>query len=124
PNPHLVYTEDELGASQAPPGNISVELSQEIVTAGKRRLDKTSAAREVDAAEAGFLARKFETLTRVRRAYFEYLTLESVYEARGAATAAIVESVDATRKLVETAGTRPKSDLLRLEAALEEARSE
>src|SRR5262249_18919888 len=73
PNPQLAYEEEDLGTGRGPPGTIRVQLTQEIVTGGKRRLEIAVAARETDAASLALLGQKFEVLTRVRRAYAEYL---------------------------------------------------
>src|SRR5947209_7214819 len=45
PNPRLVYEQEELGTKQAEAGALRVQVTQEILTAGKRRLEKGIATR-------------------------------------------------------------------------------
>jgi cobalt-zinc-cadmium efflux system outer membrane protein len=122
PNPRLRYNQDTIGSRLAPQGNISVELSQEIVTAGKRKLDMDVAGMEVNAASAGLFSRKFEVLTRVRRGYYDYLGLLNTLRTNRRVVATLERGVEATRRQVEKAKSRPRSDLVRLEALLAEAR--
>src|SRR5437588_3546527 len=58
PNPRFVYTEDLIGSRAAPAGNLSMQITQEIVTGGKRRLDMAIAGRETNAADLGLMSRK------------------------------------------------------------------
>src|SRR5438128_1296979 len=46
PNPRFVYVQDVIGSRVARQGNFALQLNQEIVTAGKRRLDQAVAQRE------------------------------------------------------------------------------
>ena len=48
PNPHVRYEQDLIGSDVAHQGNLKVEFSQEIVTAGKKRLDRAIAGHDVD----------------------------------------------------------------------------
>jgi cobalt-zinc-cadmium efflux system outer membrane protein len=122
PNPRFRFSQDTIGSSIARPGNSAYEFNQEIVTAGKRRLDIAVAQREVSSAEVGLTGRKFEALTRIRRAYYDYLALWGILGEYDETVAALEKAAEATRKQVETAKTRPKTDLLRQEALLEEAK--
>ena len=122
PNPRFRFSQDTIGSAIARPGNSAFEVNQEIVTAGKRKLDVAVAGREVSFAEVGLTGRKFEALTRIRRSYYDYLTLWEVLKGYEETVAALEKGVEATRKQVETAKTRPQTDLLRLEALLAEAR--
>jgi cobalt-zinc-cadmium efflux system outer membrane protein len=122
PNPRFAYHVEGLGSSEGPPGNISVEVSQEIVTAGKRRLDVAANERNLDANMLALLGRKFEVLTRVRRAYYEYLGLANTLQVNREVVRALEEGVEITRKLVEDVKTRPRADLLRLQALLDQAK--
>jgi cobalt-zinc-cadmium efflux system outer membrane protein len=122
PNPRLGYHQEDLGTQQSPAGSIAVELDQEIVTGGKRRLDVAVAARGTDVAALAAVGRRFDVLTRIRRAYFEYLGWQETARVNEEVMAALRQGVDITRRLVEEVKTRPRSDLLRLQALLEEAR--
>jgi cobalt-zinc-cadmium efflux system outer membrane protein len=122
PNPRLLYDQDTMGARIAPQGNLVVQLNQEVVTAGKRRLDRAVAARDTDAAYLTLLGRKFEVLTRVRRAYYDYVGWAYAVRANEEVVAVLEKGLRTTRQLVEEVKTRPRTDVLRIEALLEEAR--
>jgi outer membrane protein, heavy metal efflux system len=121
PNPVLRADSEPVFSSKAPEGNPRFEVSQEVLTAGKFRLNQAVAGRELDAAAVALLGRKFEVLTRVRRAYYDYLALGYALEVHDAVVRSLEEMVGLTRQLVEKARTRPRSDLVRLEAMLAEA---
>jgi cobalt-zinc-cadmium efflux system outer membrane protein len=76
----------------------------------------------MDETTIALLGRKFDVLTRVRRAYFDYLGLRFTVRTDQEAVAALEEAVGITRRLVDEAKTRPSTDLIRIEALLEEAR--
>ncbi len=122
PNPRFIYTEDTIGSNLAPEGNYSFELSQEIVPAGKRRLDQAAAARGMDANRVALLGRKFDLLTRLRRAYYDYQALVTLVRVNQEVIQALEEGVENTRKLVEEARTTPRDNLLRLQVLLDQAR--
>jgi cobalt-zinc-cadmium efflux system outer membrane protein len=106
----------------APKGTLSVQVNQEIVTACKRKLDVAVAAAGTDVAVAGLVGRRFDVLTRVRRAYYDYLGWRATLRASEEVVAALEQGVADTRELVEQRKLRPRTDLLRIEALLEEAR--
>jgi cobalt-zinc-cadmium efflux system outer membrane protein len=121
PNPRVAYNSDEVFSSVDRRGNQTVQLSQEIVTAGKRQLDIAVTSQDFDAARVALLGRKFEVLTRIRRAYYDYLALAYTLQVSREAVASLEKSLELTRQLVEKAKTRPRSDLLRIQALLDEA---
>jgi cobalt-zinc-cadmium efflux system outer membrane protein len=122
PNPRLLYEQDTIGASQAPEGNFKIEVNQEVLTAGKLPLERAQAARAVDLAGAALVGRKLDVLARVRRAYYDYVSWLATERASQEVVTALEEGVASIRKLVEEAKIRPRTDLLRSEALLEEAR--
>jgi cobalt-zinc-cadmium efflux system outer membrane protein len=122
PNPRILFDEDTIGSSIARQGNTLLQVNQEIITAGKRRLDRAVAARELDAATLALLGRKFEVLTRVRRAYSDYVGWVYTVRAGEEVVGVLEQGAQAARRLVEEVKTRPRTDLLRTEALLEEAR--
>jgi cobalt-zinc-cadmium efflux system outer membrane protein len=122
PNPRVVYKGEAIGSSEQPKGNDTVEASQEILTAGKRILAREAAARGVDVAGVALLGRKFAVLTNVRRDYYDYLALAYTLRVDAEVVEALERSVEITRKLVEEVKTRPRTDLVRLQALLEQAR--
>src|SRR5260370_7455766 len=101
---------------------MTVQITQEIITGGKRQLDMAIAGYETDAALLGLLSRKYEVMTRVRRTYYAYLGAVTSAQLNDAAVASVEKGVAATRKLVEKVQNRPRTDLLRLEALLEETK--
>jgi cobalt-zinc-cadmium efflux system outer membrane protein len=122
PNPRVIYNQDTIGSRLSPQGNFTIQVNQEIVTAGKRRLDQAVAQQETDSAAVGLVGRKFEVLTRIRRAYYDYLALQYLLQVNGETVTTLERGLAVTRQQVEKAETRPRTDLLRLEALLEEAR--
>lgn len=122
PNPRLAYSQENLGTSAEPAGAVKVEITQEILTAGKRPLDVAIAAEGFDEASLAMLGRKFDVLTRIRRAYYEYLGGLNTVRVNEETVASLEQGWEITRKQVEEARTRPRTDLLRIEALLEEAR--
>jgi cobalt-zinc-cadmium efflux system outer membrane protein len=120
PNPHFHYDQDTIGSRVAPPGNMTLLMTQEIVTGGKRRLDMAMAGRDTDAAVLALLSRRYEVMTRLRRAYYAYLGALYAHQLNGAAVASLEKGVATTRDLVKISQRR--SDLLRLEALLEETK--
>jgi cobalt-zinc-cadmium efflux system outer membrane protein len=122
PNPQVTYEEEDLGTGGAPAGTIRVQLTQEIVTGGKRFLDIAVAARRVDAAALGLEGQRFEVLTTIRRDYGEFLGWHYTVLVNDEVVRALENGKAITRELVEKAKTRPPTDLLRLETLLEEAR--
>jgi cobalt-zinc-cadmium efflux system outer membrane protein len=122
PNPRFTYEESTIGSRLARQGNFNYLINQEIVTACKRRLDQAVAERETDTAAIGLVARNYEVMTRIRRAYYDYLGLQYLLQLNSETVATLERGIAITRERVETARTRPQTDLIRLEALLEEAR--
>jgi cobalt-zinc-cadmium efflux system outer membrane protein len=120
PNPRFLYTQDTIGSRMVAAGNQTLQLTQEIVLGGKRRLDVAIAGRETDAAALGLLGRRYIVMTNLRRAYYAYLGALYTAELNESAVASLEKGVATTRKLVEKVQNRPRTDLLRLEALLEE----
>jgi cobalt-zinc-cadmium efflux system outer membrane protein len=122
PNPQATYEQEDLGTSRAPAGTIRIQVTQEIVTGGKRRLDMTLAGRSADAATLALVGQEFEVLTRIRRAYATFVGQLYVARVYDQVVTNLEQARQTTRKLVETVQTRPRTDLLRIDALLEEAR--
>lgn len=122
PNPHFLYAQDVIGSRAAPSGNMTLQITQEIVTAGKRELDMAIASRETDAAMLALVGRKYDVLRRLRRAYHAYLGALETQQLHTAAVTALASGVASTRTLVDKLQNRPRTDLLRLEALYEETK--
>jgi cobalt-zinc-cadmium efflux system outer membrane protein len=123
PNPAFTYEEESIGTKQAAAGNLRLHLTQEILTAGKRRLDLAVARRGTDAAGVALVGKRFAVLTAVRRAFVEYRGLIYTLHAHDEIVRTLEEGVAITRQLVEKVGRQPQTDLVRLEALLAEART-
>jgi cobalt-zinc-cadmium efflux system outer membrane protein len=122
PNPTFTYAQYALGSSVAPAGSVYLEVNQELVTAGKRRLDVAVAAQSTRIACAALTGRKFEVLTAVRRAYYDYLAANDTIRVQEDNLAALATEVRLTRKLVEETKSLPRADLLRAESMLAHGR--
>lgn len=122
PNPRFFYDQNTIGSRAAPQGNFVLQLNQEIVTNGKRTLDIKVANQEVDVNSLAVIGSRFALLTRLRLAYYDYIGLEASIRVNEEVIASIQKAIDITRKQVEEAKTRPRTDLLRLETLLENAR--
>jgi cobalt-zinc-cadmium efflux system outer membrane protein len=121
PNPRFVYTEDELGSNIGTTGTVSLQVTQEIVTAGKRKLARAAASRNLDVAQTALLGRNFDVLTRIRRAYFEYLGLYEIAKVHDEVVRTLEKSVEDFQELVK-AGSVSETDLLRIKIVLDQAR--
>jgi cobalt-zinc-cadmium efflux system outer membrane protein len=122
PNPRFLAEDESLGTSQGPAGTVRLQLSQEIVTGGKRRLDRAVAARGTDVASLALLGRKFEILTRVRRGYYDYHGWEYASKVAAENVATLEKGVAMTERALKQAGIVTRLDLLRIQALLEQAR--
>jgi cobalt-zinc-cadmium efflux system outer membrane protein len=122
PNPSITYNEYSLGSRDSPFGSISLEMNQEIPTAGKRRLDMAVASQGTRIACTALAGKRFEVLTAVRRAYYDFLAANESVVVLGENVATLQESVRLTRKLVEEPKTLPRADLLRAEGMLAQGR--
>jgi outer membrane protein, heavy metal efflux system len=124
PNPTVLIEGQELGDVMGPGGIwMAPFFSQEIVTAGKLRLARAAASREVDQAALQLEAQRFALLTAVRQGYFDVLALQRRAEILGELVQVAEKSVESTRKLVD-ARQAARLDLLQMEVELERIRAE
>ena len=124
PNPTVSATFDELGDVQGPAGVNTLPLvSQEIVTAGKLKLNRSAASREVDQATLNLTAQRFVLFAGIRQNYFEVLTLQRRVEILDELVKLAEQSVETTRKLLE-AKQVSRLDVVQLEVDLERYRAE
>jgi outer membrane protein, heavy metal efflux system len=72
PNPMAGYMSDDVGA-MGTAGKQGFFLSQEIVTAGKLRLNRNTAAFEIQQAESAWHAQRLRVLNDVRAAFYDVL---------------------------------------------------
>jgi cobalt-zinc-cadmium efflux system outer membrane protein len=121
PNPQFHYVQDTLGSPLAKQGNVAIDLSQEIVTAGKRRLDIDVARQEATVASIALLGQKFTVLTQLRRAWYDYQNLLLASRVADEAVATLQRGVEVARDIVK-GGTRSETDVFRMEGLLEQFR--
>ena len=122
-NPDVTYTQSGLGDSRNSAGTLNLVLRQEIITAGKRQLDISAAARGTEVAYLALVNRKFDVLGRIRRAFFDYVALAHVLDVNDEVVASLTLDTETTRKLVEEVESRPPADLVRMQALLEESKA-
>jgi cobalt-zinc-cadmium efflux system outer membrane protein len=122
PNPTFLYTGDALGDRASPSGAASFLMTQEILIAGKRRLDMAVAASSTEIASITLSAKEFQVLTAIRRAYYEYSASSEAVRVQEGNLVAHEDAVTLTRKLVKEGGKLPQADLLRAQSVLAQAR--
>lgn len=77
PNPVLIGVFDELGDRTSTGGvNNYPVINQEVVVAGKLKLNRSVAQKEVDQATLALLYQRYQLLANVRKGYFTVLTLQ------------------------------------------------
>jgi cobalt-zinc-cadmium efflux system outer membrane protein len=79
PNPVVGYQGSEIG-DEGRAGQQGGFISQEIVTAGKLRLNRAIACQEIQQAECVWAAQRFRVLTDVRRGFYEVLVAQRTVE--------------------------------------------
>ena len=124
PNPTVRVNGDELGDRTGTGGIWTApSVSQEIVTAGKLRLSRAVALKEVDQASLTLIQERYRLFTEVRQNYFDLVMLDRRAEILGELVKLGEQSVQTAAKLVE-AKEAPRSDLGQLEVDLERYRAE
>lgn len=121
PNPTLGLVGEEIG----PNGGIHTlpQVSQEIVTAGKLRLARSVAQREVDQAHLALMRQRYVLLTTVRQGYFEVLAIQRRVEVLNDLIGLARQSHETARKLLE-AKELAELDVLQFEVELDRLRAD
>ncbi len=103
PNPMLSVTGDELGRGKGGQGGIITApmVSQEIVTAGKRRLDMAIANQRLDQATIAVLKQRYALMTAIRQGFFAVLEARQRVETLEDLEKIANKSYDLTRRRVE-----------------------
>ena len=119
PNPIFGPRFNQLGDSVNPLGEAGAIVTQPIVTANKLGIARTAAARGVEAADWQAITKSYDVVTRVRLAYFEYLT--ALYE-RDTLVSIVGVSAKAfeAAKSLEKAGAGNRPDVLRAKVEFEQ----
>lgn len=79
PNPVIGYQGSEMG-NEGRAGQQGGFIGQEVVTAGKLRLNRDVASQEIRQAEYAWQAQRFRVLTDVRRGFYEVLVAQRALE--------------------------------------------
>jgi cobalt-zinc-cadmium efflux system outer membrane protein len=79
PNPVIGYQGTEIG-NEGRAGQQGGFIGQEVVTAGKLRLNRAVASQEIRQAEYAWQAQRFRVLTDVRRGFYEVLVAQRAVE--------------------------------------------
>lgn len=95
-------------------------LTQEIVVAGKLRLNRSAAVRAVEQAELAFVRARFDLLTAVRTEFYNALASQRKVEILKSLVEITTKSRDSSVKLRE-GGEGTQADVLLLEIELERA---
>lgn len=95
-------------------------FTQDFITAGKLRLSRATAQREVEQAQLGFTRTRFEVLTAVRRQFYTTATAQRRVEVLDQLLGVSTRSRDVGRKLL-AAGEANRADATVLEIEYERA---
>ena len=118
PNPTIAFETPQLAGRDS---QYLTMLSQEIVTAGKLRLDRAAACREVRQAELAFVRRRFDLLTKIRSGFYSTLAAHRRVEIFEKLVGLLSQSQEtATRRF--DGGEGSKTDVLLLDVELERAK--
>jgi cobalt-zinc-cadmium efflux system outer membrane protein len=117
PNPIASGGSPQWGGSES---QFYGQLSQEIVTKGKLRLNRAVAEREVIQAELRFVRVRFDLLTQVRRAFYETLAGQERVRILTELVEVAKQSEESVAKL-EKGGEGTRADLLLIEIERQKA---
>ncbi len=122
PNPVVSVVGDEI-ADRTGPVILGAGVSQEIITAGKLRLSRDAAEREIDQAALNLLSLRYNRLAAVRQTYFELLSLQRRIQILNDLYNLAEQSVRTSEKLLK-AGQAARLDVVQLEVERERFRAE
>ena len=113
PNPTVGYSANQINDGPGTPGQQGGFVSQEFVTGGKLRIAREAARFGVSAADWNAVSKWYDTVARVKAAYYEYLTAAAVLRETEATARLFEEALSRTEKL--SAGGKVESyDVTRL----------
>jgi cobalt-zinc-cadmium efflux system outer membrane protein len=122
PNPTVGYMGNQINDGPGTAGQQGVFISQEVVTGAKLEVARAAAAHAMTAADWQAVSRSYETVARVRSAYYEFLTARAVLkESEG-----IVGQFEVGLRKAESlarAGTVLNYEVLRFRVELTQARN-
>ncbi|MFO0840929.1 MAG: TolC family protein [Gemmataceae bacterium] len=124
PNPTVAVYQDEIADRTGPGGILTApQIKQEIVTAGKLRLDRAAAEREVDQATFNLASLRYGRLAAVRQAYFEVLTLQRRLRILNDLFGLAEKTFETSERLLK-AGQASRLDIVQLEVERERFRAD
>lgn len=124
PNPTISGIIDELGDVQGPGGiNTLPLITQEIVTAGKLKLDRAVANLQKSQSELALTVRKYELISEVRSAFIDVLAAERRIEILAELVKLATQSFEQTEKYVK-ARQAAELELIQMRVELNRARAE
>ena len=88
PNPVVGYQASEIG-DEGRAGQQGGFIGQEVVTAGKLRLNRDIASQEIRQAEYAWEAQRFRVLSDVRRAFYDVLVAQRRWTSRNSWSASV-----------------------------------
>lgn len=112
PNPVLSWAASDLDHHHSAAGKQGPLVQQQIVTAGKLRLDQAAAREGVAAADWQALTRWYDVVTRIRLAYFELAAAHRDVAANEQDVRIAEEGLSVARRL-QQAGVGTQPDVLR-----------
>jgi cobalt-zinc-cadmium efflux system outer membrane protein len=122
PNPTVGYMGNQINDGPGTAGQQGVFVSQEVVTGGKLEAARAAAAHGLTAADWQAASRWFETTSRVRAAYYEYLTAAAVLRESEGIVGQFQEGLTKAESLAK-AGTVLNYEVLRFRVELTQARN-
>lgn len=131
PNPTISAEGSELGNRNGSGGFVTAPIvTQEIITAGKRRLSREVGEQAVDGARWRQLARRIDVFTAVRREYFGLLAAQARVDIGEQLVRMATEATEVTETLVRAGQAAPleltqiRVELNRFRAELDDARQQ
>jgi cobalt-zinc-cadmium efflux system outer membrane protein len=122
PNPTVGYTAEEINDGPGTAGQQGAFVAQEVVTGGKLQVAREAARRGLTAAEWQAVTRWFETVARVRTAYYEYQTARAILREGERIAEQFEEGLREAEKLRD-AGIVLNYEVLRFRVELTQARN-
>ena len=119
PNPFIAPIIEEMGNRQNAAGFVGVDMQQEIITAGKRRLAQAAASHGLQAADWQAMTRWFDVVTRLRLAFYDLLTAQREVQVGKELVEISQKNLAATKELSKS-GVKNQPDILRAQVDLEQ----
>jgi cobalt-zinc-cadmium efflux system outer membrane protein len=121
PNPTFMYMGEDMGSPHGSAGNQGPVLGQQFLTAGKRRLAMAAGEAGVSQADWQAITVWYDTLTRLRIAYYELAIAEREIATQQTGVQLAEAGLKTAEILYKTEGTQV--DVLRAQVELQENRT-